>query len=265
MYKLIAMDVDDTLLSDQLTVSEETKAALKAAIDLGVTVTLATGRMYASAVQIAKQINLNVPIITYQGSLVKTLLEGKVLYERYVPTKAAVQIQQYCLQHGLHLQLYVDDLLYGMEDNEIIKEYSDRSKIPFIIEPDFNKLIDKPLGKMLIIDDPVKLDRVESELKALVGEEAHITKSKPHYLEITHKEGTKGHALRYMAEHLGCSMQETIAIGDSWNDHEMIEAAGLGVAMGNATDKLKAIADYVTLSNNEDGVRHVIEKFVLNR
>lgn len=265
MYKLIAIDVDDTLLSDTLTVSEETKAALKAAIDKGVNVTLATGRMYASAVQIAKQINLNVPIITYQGSLVKTLLEGKVLYERYVPTKAAVQIQQYCLQHGLHLQLYVDDLLYGMEDNEIIKEYSDRSKIPFIIEPDFNKLIDKPLGKMLIIDDPVKLDRVESELKALVGEEAHITKSKPHYLEITHKEGTKGHALRYMAEHLGCSMQETIAIGDSWNDHEMIEAAGLGVAMGNATDKLKAIADYVTLSNNEDGVRHVIEKFVLNR
>lgn len=265
MYKLIAMDVDDTLLSDQLTVSEETKAALKAAIDLGVTVTLATGRMYASAVQIAKQINLNVPIITYQGSLVKTLLEGKVLYERYVPTKAAVQIQQYCQQHSLHLQLYVDDLLYGMEDNEIINEYSDRSKIPFIIEPDFNKLINKPLSKMLIIDDPIKLNQVQSELIALIGNEAHITKSKPHYLEITHKEGTKGHALRFMAEHLGCSTQETIAIGDSWNDHEMIEAAGLGIAMGNATDKLKAIADYVTFSNNEDGVRHVIEKFILNR
>jgi len=264
MYKLIALDVDDTLLSDKLTVSEETKAALKAAIEQGVTVTLATGRMYASAVQIAKQINLNVPIITYHGSLVKTLLEGKVLYERYVPNEAAVQIQQYCLQHGLHLQLYVDDLLYGMEDNDIIKEYSDRSKIPYTIEPDFKKLINRPLSKMLIIDDPEKLDQVALELRALVGADTFITKSKPHYLEITHKEGTKGHALRYMAGYLGCSMQETIAVGDSWNDHEMIEAAGLGVAMGNANDKLKEIADYVTLTNNEDGVRHVIEKFVLN-
>ena len=265
MYKLIAMDVDDTLLSDKLTVSEETKAALEAAIEQGVTVTLATGRMYASAVQIAKQINLNVPIITYQGSLVKTLLEGTVLYERYVPSQAAIHIQQYCLQHNLHLQLYVDDLLYGMEENETIKEYSERSKIPYIIEPDFNKLINQPLNKMLIIDEPAKLDQVSQDLRALVGEEAHITKSKPHFLEITHKEGTKGHALRFMADHLGCSMQETIAIGDSWNDHEMIEAAGLGVAMGNATDKLKAIADYVTSSNNDDGVRHVIEKFVLNQ
>src|SRR4051812_47435496 len=115
MYKLIAIDVDDTLLNDDLIVTEGTKLAMEKAIAQGVTVTLATGRMYASARKIADQINLNVPIITYQGSLVKTLLDGQVLYERSVPTDAAKQLYAFTEEHGLHLQLYVNDILYVKE------------------------------------------------------------------------------------------------------------------------------------------------------
>lgn len=263
MYKLIAIDVDDTLLNDELTVTEGTKQAMAAAIENGVTVTLATGRMFASARQIAKDIKLNVPIITYQGALVKTLLDGQVLYERSVPTDAAKEVYAYCEANGLHLQLYVDDELYGTEDNDRIRAYSKQSNIPYRIEPDFSKLIDLPMNKLLMIDEPDRLDQVAAELQSLVGDRVHITKSKAHYLEIMHKEGTKGHALQYLAEHIGCTMEETIAIGDAWNDREMIQAAGLGVAMGNAVPALKELADYVTLSNNEDGVKHVIEKFVL--
>ena len=265
MYKLIAIDVDDTLLTDDLIVTEGTRRAMEAAIAKGVTVTLATGRMFASAQKIAKQIELNVPIITYQGALVKTLLDGQVLYERCVPSDAARELFNYCMERNLHLQLYVDDQLYGMEDNEKIKAYSQLSKIPYLIEPDFSKLIHKPLNKMLIIDDPKRLDELALELIPLIGDRVHITKSKAHYLEFMHKEGTKGHALRFMAEHLGCTMEETIAMGDAWNDREMIQAAGLGVAMDNAIDALKEIADYVTLSNNDEGVKHVIEKFVLQK
>ncbi|MFD0588565.1 Cof-type HAD-IIB family hydrolase [Paenibacillus sp. GCM10027627] len=265
MYKLIAIDVDDTLLNDELAVTEGTKQALEAAISQGVTVTLATGRMFASAQKIARGINLNVPIITYQGALVKTLLEGEVLYERSVPTDAAKVLHQYCEKNGLHLQLYVNDELYGTEDNERIQAYSKQSNIPYQIEPDFSKLIELPMNKMLIIDEPDKLDEVAIELRSLIGDHVHITKSKAHYLEVMHKEGTKGHALQFLAGHIGCTLEQTIAIGDAWNDREMIQAAGLGVAMGNAVPSLKELADYVTLSNNEDGVRHVIEKFVLNR
>ncbi|WP_127530587.1 Cof-type HAD-IIB family hydrolase [Paenibacillus kobensis] len=264
MYKLIAIDIDDTLLNDELAVTEGTKQAMAAAIEQGVLVTLATGRMYASARQIASQIGLNVPIITYQGSLVKTLLEGEVLYERSVPTEDAKRLDEYCVAHNLHLQLYVDDVLYVREDNDKAKRYSQLSKIPYVVEPDFASLLNKPQTKMLIIDDPDLLDRVAEELKPLIGERVHITKSKAHYLEFTHKEGTKGHALRFLAEHIGCTAEQAIAIGDAWNDREMIEAAGLGVAMGNALPALKEIADFVTLSNNEEGVRHVIEKFVLS-
>ncbi|MFD0961222.1 Cof-type HAD-IIB family hydrolase [Paenibacillus chungangensis] len=265
MYKLIAIDVDDTLLTDDLLVTPGTIEAMEAAIAQGVTVTLATGRMYASARKIAEQVNLNVPIITYQGALVKTLLEGEVLYERNVPTEAAKKLQQFCQSRGLHLQLYVDDELYGTEDNERIKAYSKLSNIPYKIEPDFDQLIDKPLHKMLIIDEPEVLDELIEELRPLIGNEVHMTKSKAHYLEFMHKEGTKGHALAFMAQHIGCAMEQTIGMGDAWNDRELLQVAGLGVAMGNAIDSLKELADYVTATNNEEGVRHVIEKFVLKR
>ncbi|MGU3473469.1 Cof-type HAD-IIB family hydrolase [Paenibacillus sp. D51F] len=264
MYKLIAIDVDDTLLNDNLEVTPATRAALTAALDRGVTVTLATGRMFASARQVAEGLRLNVPIITYQGSLVKTLLDGQVLYERYVPSDAAAELDRYCVDKGLHLQLYVDDKLYVREENEKVKDYARQSKIPYIVEPDFSSLLKQPLLKMLIIDEPAYLDEVASDLQPLIGGTVHITKSKPHYLEFMHKEGTKGHALKFMAEHIGCSMEETIAMGDAWNDREMLQAAGLGVAMANAQPALKELADYVTLSNNEDGVAHVVDKFILN-
>ncbi|WP_028560449.1 Cof-type HAD-IIB family hydrolase [Paenibacillus pinihumi] len=264
-YKLIAIDVDDTLLNDELQVTARTKQALQQAIEQGVTVTLATGRMYASAQNIARQIELNVPIITYQGSLVKTLLDGQVIYERYVPTEAAKKLYEYCEAKGLHLQLYVDDVLYVKEENDKIAGYSRLSKIPYVVAPNFADLVLQPQMKMLIIDEPELLDKVAVELKALIGDIAHITKSKPHFLEIMHKEGTKGHALAFLASHIGCTLEEAIGIGDSWNDHEMLEMAGLGVAMGNALPSLKEIANYVTRSNNEDGVAHVIEKFVLGQ
>ncbi|MFD2610999.1 Cof-type HAD-IIB family hydrolase [Paenibacillus gansuensis] len=264
MYKLITIDIDDTLLNDDLQVTEGTKQAMEKAIERGVTVTLATGRMYDSAQKIARQINLNVPLITYQGALIKNLLDEQVLYERYVPEDAAAELYQYCEEHGYHLQVYIDDVLYSKEDNQKVRDYCALSKVPYRVEPDFKSLLGRPFAKMLIIDEPDLLDRVAVELKEIIGDRTHITKSKAHYLEIMHKEGTKGHAVEFLARHLNLDLSQVIAIGDAWNDREMLETAGLGVAMGNAIEPLKEIAGYVTLSNNEEGVKHVIEKFVLN-
>ena len=141
MYKLIAIDVDDTLLNDELEVTPATRNALAQALEKGVTVTLATGRMFASARQVAEGLQLNVPIITYQGSLVKTLLDGQVLYERYVPGDAAAELDRYCVEKGLHLQLYVDDKLYVREENDKVIAYARQSNIPYIVEPDFASLL----------------------------------------------------------------------------------------------------------------------------
>lgn len=263
MYKLISIDIDDTLINDKKEVTPATKKALEQAIEAGVVVTLATGRAYASAQAIARQIGLNVPIITYQGALIKNLLDEAVLYERYVPQAAAQKLFQYCLEHNLHLQTYIDDKLYAREENQKLIDYVALNKTKYYVEPDFAKLIPLPTPKMLIIDEPAFLDELAPVLRELLGNEVHITKSKPNFLEIMHHEGTKGHALKFSADHFGCKLEETIAIGDSWNDHEMLEAAGLGVAMENAIPALKKVADYITASNNDDGVKHVIDKFVL--
>lgn len=265
MYKLIAIDIDDTLINDDKEVTSATQQALEQAVAKGVVVTLATGRAYASAHKIARQTGLNVPIITYQGALVKNLLDEQVLYERYVPKEAAQKLFEYCIENNLHLQTYIDDKLYAREENQKIIDYTTLNNTKYYIEPDFSKLVAQPTPKMLIIDEPDYLDQISPVLRELLGDSVHITKSKPNFLEIMHHEGTKGHALKFLAAHFGCDLSETIAIGDSWNDHEMLEAAGLGVAMGNAIPALKEIADYVTAGNNEDGVKQVIDKFVLGQ
>ncbi|MDP5275334.1 Cof-type HAD-IIB family hydrolase [Chengkuizengella axinellae] len=263
-YKMVAIDVDDTLINDDRIVTEATKEALFKAVEQDVVITLATGRMFASAKQIATQINLNVPIITYQGSLVKNLLDEEIIYERSVPQSVSEYIIKYAEKNKHHLQVYHGDELYVKEDNDLVKEYAMVSKVPYKVETDFPSLASKPLTKLLIINHPEIIDQIAEELQKEIGDQVHVTKSKPYFLEIVHKEATKGHALQFLAKHYGCDISEVIAIGDSWNDHEMLEVAGLGVAMGNAIPTLKEIANFVTLSNNEDGVKHVIDKFILN-
>jgi len=265
MYRLVAMDLDDTLLTDELTVTEATLRALEEAAALGVRLTVATGRSYRSAKRIAGRIGLNVPLITYQGSLVKDPRDGTVLYERFVPRETARRVYDFCAARGLHLQTYIDDWLYAFEENDKLKAYAALSDIPYTVVPGFKDLPEGNHTKLIIIGEPEELDRLGPELRELAGPEMHVTKSKATFLEVLHREGTKGDALRFLAAYYGIPMEETVAIGDAWNDWEMIQAAGLGVAMANAVPALKEIADYVTLSNNEDGVRHVLEKFILGR
>lgn len=264
-YRLIALDVDDTLLTDDLRVTPGTKAALAEAAGQGCVVTLATGRMFPSAQNIAGQLELDVPIITYQGALIKHSLDGRVLYSRPVPEDVALQVVAFAGERGLHLQGYVDEKLIAIEDNEKVRDYSALTSMPYEVDDDFESIARRGTTKLLMIDDPDRLDELIPELQALFGRRAHVTKSKPHYLEVLHPEATKGHALLHLAAYYGIPQAETIAVGDSWNDWEMIEAAGLGVAMGNAIDSLKRVANYVTGTNNEEGVRAVVERFVLGK
>lgn len=263
MYKMMAIDIDDTLITADKRVTPRTRAALIAAAEKGVVITLATGRMHASACRIARQLELNVPIITYQGSMVKNLIDQESIYERFVPYQASEYIFDYCEKNGYHLQGYYQDQLYARQDNEKIKAYAQLSDVSYHIKPDFHRLIQLPMTKLLIYEEPEVLDRIASELAPMLGDEVHVTKSKPVYLEFTHPQGTKGQALSFLANRYNCSMQEVIAFGDSWNDTDMLEMAGLGVAMENAVPSLKEAADYITLSNENDGIAHVIEQFVL--
>lgn len=264
MYKLVAIDLDGTMLQDNLEIAQETIEAVQQASEKGAIVTIATGRMLTSAKQFAEQLKINAPIITYQGAIIHDLETEKVLYERTISPEISRQILQFAEEKNVHLQVYQDDKVYGKEENEILLTYAEKTKVPYYIEPDLYQLAARGLTKAIFIDEPSVLEGIVEELATLVGETTHITKSTQRFLELTHSEANKGHALTHLAKTLGIEQSQTIGIGDNFNDKELITTAGLGVAMGNAVNELKDLADFVTLSNNEHGVKHVLEKFILN-
>jgi Cof subfamily protein (haloacid dehalogenase superfamily) len=159
--------------------------------------------------------------------------------------------------------VYQKDILYASSENEKLISYANAVNVPYSIEPDLGKLAKQGFTKALFIDKPDCLDALQVELRKLFGGKAHIAKSKETYLEVTHLEANKGSALLHLAKKLGIDCSEIIGIGDNHNDFELITTAGLGIAMGNAVKELKDSADYISLTNNEEGVRHAIEKFIL--
>ncbi|KMY54008.1 hydrolase [Bacillus sp. FJAT-27231] len=263
MYKMVAIDLDGTLLNDELVVSQGTIQAIQRAVEQGVVVTIATGRMFLSAKPFAKQLGLNVPLITYQGALIKDVEEKAVMYERLVPPHLAHDLINIAKKRNLHLQVYQDDVLYAASENDFIREYVEAAKVPYKVEPDLAKLASRGFQKALFIDAPEYIDELQAELRELFSGQANFLKSKSAYLEVTHPEADKGIALLHLAQELGIDRSEIIGIGDSYNDFDLVTTAGLGVAMGNAVQGLKDKADYISRSNNEEGVRHVIEKFIL--
>lgn len=263
MYKLIAIDLDDTLLNDNLEISPRNRQALSSAVKRGVVVTVATGRMFRSALPFALDLGIEVPIITYQGAIVKNARSGEVLVNRPVPLELARQVLEEGYRAGVHMNVYFNDALYVDSITAEAEGYAKLAGVEMIAVGNLIEFLQEEPTKILYIADPSRLDRLKGPMQDRFGENLYITKSKPNYLEFLHPRATKKYALEELAARFGVVQAEIMAFGDSYNDLEMIEYAGLGVAMGNAPDDIKAKADYVTVTNNEDGVAVVIEKFVL--
>jgi len=262
-YKLIAIDMDDTLLDSKVQISPRVREAIQKAREQGVLITLATGRMFRSALPFALDLGLDLPLITYQGALVKNSLSGEVLYHRPVPADLARELVRVAREWGIHINIYLDDRLYMENLSEEGRAYSRLARIEPDIVPDLMVLLEQEPTKVLVIAPEETLDRLAAELKPRFAGRLHITKSKPYYLEFIHPLATKGFALEHLANYYGVSREQVMAIGDSYNDLDMIEFAGLGVVMGNAREEIKAVADYITLDNDADGVANVLEELVL--
>lgn len=262
-FKLIVSDLDDTLLDDHCRISGRTKEVIRQAREKGVFFTFATGRMYRSALPFAIDLDMDVPLITYQGALVKTSVTKEVLYYRPLPRELARAVVAAGEKAGLSMNVYLDDNLFIHRMTEEIREYCRLARVPYEEVENLTDILDRDPMKVLFIGEVEVLDRLWGELDRKFGHDVYITKSKPHYLEFTHPQGTKGHGINALAQALGIRKEEIIAFGDSFNDLELLRAAGFAVAMGNARPELKKEADYVTGTNNEDGVAEAIEKFVL--
>ena len=261
--KVVAIDIDYTLIGSDLEISASTKSAIDSAIASGAIITLATGRMYKSAVPFAKTLNIDAPLITYDGALVKTAETKELYWHKPIPIKHSRKILKHLNTLGVHINVYVDDEVYVESLNEKTRHYSERIKVK--INPVGNLLdfLDKPPTKLLMQAEPVVIDKLLPELERKFGNISHVERSLPQYIEFTDKGVTKGSALAELGRILGIEKSEIMAIGDCDNDISMISYAGIGVAVNNARECVKEAADYVTQGINGDGVAESIYRFVL--
>lgn len=259
-FKLVALDLDGTLLNNELKITDRAANAIREAEKKGVKVTICTGRMFASAFQFAEELGINVPLITYNGALVKNSIDKEVLYERYLPLEEAKYVIELCRQYDCQINLYLDDKLYVEKAEEWAKRYAKRVKVPLYEVDDLLELLTIPPLKILAMSEKNVLEKIRNELS---GRGLYITKSQPHFLEILNNEATKGKGLNAVGQILGIDRNEILAIGDNENDIEMFKYAGFAVAMENADEFVKNYADYVTKSNDDDGVALAIEKLIL--
>lgn len=264
MIRLVATDLDDTLLNQEWRISPKNIKAIHRAVNQGVKVTLATGRMAVASRGYAQELGLDVPIITYHGALVEQALSGEVLYRKVIPRELAAEIVEILLKKEIHTQIYIKDRVFVRKTNAYSDQYGKMSNLK-VEEADIGKILEREsegLEKILCIGDEAVLKRAAAELKQIYAGRLNFTSSKPYFFDMIHPEVNKATALKALAEQWGISAEEVMAIGDSLNDREMILYAGIGVAVENAHPEIKKIADYITSSNKEDGVAKALEKFV---
>ena len=269
MYKLVAIDMDGTLLKGDKTVSERTKSAIQSAREMGVTVVLATGRPIEGVSKYLEELDMYTDkdyVLSYNGALVqktkskesiaKIALEGSDLhYLKKLSNELGVNIHAFSEEKGLitpknSKYTEVEANINNIKINEIdIDAISD----------------DEVIIKIMMIDEPEILGPAIDKLPKYVFEKYTVVRSTPYFLEFLNKEVNKGVGVEMLAKHLGIKREEIITLGDAGNDLHMIEYAGLGIAMGNAFDEVKEAADYITDTNENDGVAKAIEKFILNK
>lgn len=259
MIKLVATDIDGTILIPEGQFTERVKACVRNLCDAGIKVVLVTGRMNAAARLIAQDLGLDTPVVSYQGGLITD--GDKTLYERYLTSEQCEKILDWARVENIHINLYNDDILYSESVCPEVERYCNNLHTKFSVKK-FDEIEKNKINKLLAIDynNPQKIDRLEKELPK-VFPDIYIVKSTPYFLEFSNKEASKSCAVRFLQKYWNLNQDEILTIGDQNNDIELLKAGGIKVAMGNATDALKEIADYVTDSVFDDGFVSAMEKF----
>ena len=266
-YKLLALDLDDTLLNENHVISPRCFSALQKAAERGIMVTIATGRIFPSALPYALQLGVTLPIIAYHGALIReTTGEKKIFRQKYVPRELALEIIPFLESEGFHVNLYLNDKIFVKEENENTGFYQKVAPVAMNAVGDLSEYlkqeIDEPM-KLTVINRQGRLPGLLEKLQEKYGTVLSIAFSRSEFLEITHIGATKGQALKFLAESENLSATQVIAIGDNYNDYDMIQYAGIGVAMGNAPEDVRQAANFVTGANTEDGVALFLENYIL--
>ena len=268
--KLLVLDIDGTIAGHSNTISEPVKQAIVAAQARGIQVAIATGRMYRSALRFHQDIGSTLPLMAYQGAWIQDPNTQKIHRHWVVSREIAHQLLDYFeqpeLRSLLSVHFYINDQLYVRELTRETQIYAKRSGVIPIPVGDLRQaLTNEPTKILALSDDTDVIDKLLGNLRRqYTPAELYLTTSVATFFEATNASVNKGTAVRYLAEELlGLELANVMAIGDNFNDVEMLEYAGLGVAMGNAPAGVQAIAKWVAPSVEQDGAAVAIEKFLL--
>ncbi|EPI01015.1 MULTISPECIES: sugar-phosphatase [unclassified Enterococcus] len=266
--KLVAIDIDGTLLNKKRELTPEVKEAIAAAVAKDVAIVLCTGRPLPGVSEQLKELDLyqdNDYVITYNGALVQQTKSGKIIARHGLTHEDFLEIEMMARKVGSHLHSINDHSIYTA--NRDISEYTVRESslvnMPLKFRTPEEMTPDMDIVKMMMIDKPEVLAAAIARIPQSFRDKFTTVKSEEFYFEILNKKASKGAAVENLAQYLGIDQDEIMAIGDNENDLSMIEYAGLGVAMGNAVPIVKETADVVTASNEEHGVAEAIKKYVL--
>jgi Cof subfamily protein (haloacid dehalogenase superfamily) len=264
--RLLAIDLDGTLVNDRLEMDPRDVAAVKAAAAAGVTVVLATGRMFKSSLRYAQPLGLTGPIINYQGAVVRDIASGEVWYRCELTVPMQQRVLAIAEPRDWHVNAYVDERVYTARARPEADLYARIAMVPYEVVGRLSKWVSRDSTKMVLVDlDPANVPGRMAELSAWMGDVARVTRSLDWFVEVVNPQVSKSAALAMVADRLGITRAEVCAIGDNLNDQDMVSWAGFGVAMGNAPEALKAAAKYVTGPIGEAGVAQVIERFVMGK
>ena len=265
--KLLALDLDDTLLRDDLTISFHSKNVLKKIEDTGVMVVLASGRSPKAMERYARDLSMHKRpgyLVCNNGTTIQESHTGTKVKEFFLPMEAALAVYDLVDAENFPVQIYEDETIYVSRRNEYADVDQKLTGLRQVVVDNFRGLLAAGAQKLVIPGDPALLKPLEILLKTFIGDRVTIFTSKPYFLEILPPKTGKGEALAVIAQMLGINKNQVMAIGDSMNDESMIRWAGFGVAMANADPRIKAIAKAVTeRTNDEDGVASFVEQYLL--
>lgn len=266
-YKVLALDLDGTLTNSEKVVSRYTRTILDRAQDAGVTVLLVSGRPTPGVQWVANMLDFherNGYIISYNGSEVVESATGQTLFGFHVDSEYIPYLYDKAVEYGVQLAMYHDGAIWC--ENPDWKWTRIESELNHMPCRKVDNLLEEckwPTPKCMLLGEPEVLARLESELVETLGDKLGIFRSEPYFLEIMPNQLNKAKSIDMLLNRLGLNREELIACGDGFNDVHMVEYAGLGVAMANACEPVKQAADFITKSNDEDGVAYVVEKFML--
>lgn len=265
--KVLVLDIDGTLTNSQKQVTEKTREALDEIRRRGHIVVLASGRPTGGLRMITKALDFDHfggYTISYNGACVTDTVSGETVFKNAVPDYVPSWMHQYALEHGLGMCTYTGNvLLCGTKADRFIERETEINEFTRLHVQDFSGYMRTDFYKVLMTAPPTLAKENEARLARRFMNRLSIYRSEPFFIEVMNRGVSKADAIAGLLERLGLEREDVIACGDGLNDLSMIKYAGLGVAMGNAQPAVKEAADVITLSNDEDGIVPIIEKYIL--